>query len=126
MSAREKNRIRTLSRRRTLRNRARRQRELLTTALLLVFIAATCILLLKLTAMRTEADRMNTPLYKYYTTVEISSGDSLWSIAADHRGPGYENIRSYIDKIAAVNHLSGRYLVPGEKLCIPYYSTERL
>ena len=69
MSAREKNRIRTLSRRRTLRNRARRQRELLTTALLLVFIAATCILLLKLTAMRTEADRMNTPLYKYYTTV---------------------------------------------------------
>ena len=126
MSSREKNRLRRLSRRKIKRSRARRQRELITTILLLVFIGITCFLLLKLTAMRADAEKMNTPLYKYYTTVEISSGDSLWSIAASHSSPGYEDICTYVDEIAAVNHLSDGHLVPGEKICIPYYSTERL
>ena len=80
MRTREKQRIRSVSSRRFRRNRARRLRELVTTALLIVFILATCILFFRLTAMRADADRRNTTVSKYYTVVEVSSGDYLWTI----------------------------------------------
>ena len=124
MSTREKKRIQYTGRRRNRRNRARRQRELITTALLVFFILATCILLLKLTAMRAEAEKTNTPVSKYYTTVEVSPGDTLWSIAEAHMDSHYRNVRTYVYEIAGINHLQDDFLTAGQKLCIPYYSAE--
>lgn len=124
MSTAEKKRILIHSRRRQVRSRHRRQRELLMSALLVFFILVTCILLFRLTAMRADAEKRNVPVYKYYTTVEVSSGDTLWSIAEEYYDPGSCDICSYIDEVASINNLKSRYLTVGERLCIPYYSTE--
>lgn len=117
----EKRRIQTLARKRAIRNRLRRQRELLMTALLVFFILATCILLLKITALRADAEKRSIPVYKNYTTVEVCSGDTLWSIAEEHFDPGSCDIYSYMDEVSSINHLRGDYLTAGERLCIPYY-----
>ncbi len=124
MSRTEKKRIQTLARRRNVRNRLRRRREMLMTALLVFFIVATCILLLKITAMRADAAKRSVPVYKYYTTVEVSSGDTLWSIAEEHFDPGCCDIYSYMDEISSINHLTDGYLTAGKRLCVPYYSAE--
>lgn len=52
-----------------------------------------------------------------YTTVSVSPGDTLWSIAAAHAGNG--DIQEAIDRITAVNHLHGATLQPGQHLRIP-------
>ena len=63
-------------------------------------------------------------LYKYYTSIQIHSGDSLWSIAETYMTGEYQNIYDYIDEVREINHLSGDYLQAGSKLCVPYYSSE--
>ena len=52
-----------------------------------------------------------------YTTVTVSPGDTLWSIAAAHSGSG--DVQETIDRITAANHLRGAALQPGEHLRIP-------
>ena len=52
-----------------------------------------------------------------YTTVTVSPGDTLWSIAAKHGGSS--DIQETIDRIAEANHLTPGTLQPGEKLRIP-------
>ncbi|MCI8822992.1 MAG: LysM peptidoglycan-binding domain-containing protein [Lachnospiraceae bacterium] len=65
------------------------------------------------------------PAYKYYANIEIQKGDTLWEIAdaymdADH----YRNWTEYINEVMKLNHMVSDHLVTGEKLIVPYYSTE--
>ena len=64
------------------------------------------------------------PRYKYYTSIQIAYGDSLWSIAEEYRTAEYADIYSYIEEVMEINHLSSDRLQAGDKLCIPYYSSE--
>ena len=52
-----------------------------------------------------------------FTTVVVGHGDTLWSIAAAHTGDA--DVQETIDRIAAVNHLNGATLQPGQHLQIP-------
>ena len=65
------------------------------------------------------------PSYKYYANIEIQRGDTLWEIAdaymdADH----YRNRTEYINEVMRLNHMVTDHLVTGQKLVVPYYSTE--
>lgn len=63
--------------------------------------------------------------YKYYTSIEISSGDSLWSIAEKYRDDHYDSIQDYMDEVVSINHIGNRNrLISGQFLVIPYYSDE--
>ena len=64
------------------------------------------------------------PRYKYYTSVQIEPGDSLWSIAETYRTAEYTDIPAYIEEVKEINHLSSDYLQAGRKLCVPYFSSE--
>jgi len=65
------------------------------------------------------------PEYKYYKSIDIDSGDTLWGIASkmysqDH----YDDINDYIDEVCNINHLDcSSNLIEGESIIIPYYST---
>ena len=62
--------------------------------------------------------------HKYYTTIYIETGDSLWSIASEYATKEYSDLRIYIEEIQQLNGLNGTQLQHGEYICIPYYSTE--
>lgn len=62
--------------------------------------------------------------YKYYTSIQLHSGDTLWSIAETYMTDEYEDIYEYIDEVMEINHLGSDYLQAGSKLCVPYYSSE--
>ena len=91
--------------------------------IMMIFLAAV-LLLLHFTANRTEAEKVNVPTYKYYTSIEVDQGESLWSIASDHMSPEYRDIYDYMSEIASINHLHGDQLDRGQRIIIPYYSTE--
>ena len=58
---------------------------------------------------------------KYYTSVTVRPGDTLWSLAQQY-APEYSDIREYVDELIRINHLySTESLRPGQSLVILYY-----
>lgn len=65
-----------------------------------------------------------TCFYKYYTSVEIRNGDTLWSIASEYVTEEYDNIQEYVTEIKSLNDLKGDTIHTGQFLIVPYYSYE--
>lgn len=64
-------------------------------------------------------------LHKYYTSVTVQPGESLWSIAEEHYILGYDNPSDYIEEVIHINHLTDEdNITSGSTLVIPYYSEE--
>lgn len=59
--------------------------------------------------------------YKSYTSIEIQSGDSLWSIASEHMTEEYGSVQEYMKEIKSLNGLRSDEIHAGKFLVIPYY-----
>ena len=60
--------------------------------------------------------------YKYYTSITVSSEDTLWSIAEKYMDiEHYRTINDYILEVKTMNHLQSDVITYGEHLIIPYY-----
>ena len=114
--------------RKSLRERRKIQRRKLqirAAAALLSLVAVTFLLIFHFTPQNTQADsEPKAPTYKYYTSIRVSSGDTLWDIAREYRTEEYSDISSYIAEVREINHLSSNQITDGMYLCIPYYSEE--
>ncbi|MCM1257175.1 MAG: LysM peptidoglycan-binding domain-containing protein [Roseburia sp.] len=64
--------------------------------------------------------------YKYYTSIVVEKGDTLWDIASQYITPEYADISEYIGEVKCLNHLAGDEIHAGEYLTIPYYSDDVL
>ena len=62
--------------------------------------------------------------FKYYTSVEVSPGDSLWSIAERYLDDHYKDHQKYISEVVSINHLEDDSITSGQYLIVPYYSEE--
>lgn len=65
-----------------------------------------------------------TASHKYYTSVTIEKGDTLWSIASEYMSPEYDGIEDYIMEVRTINHLYSDGIYAGEYLTVPYYANE--
>jgi cell division protein YceG involved in septum cleavage len=65
------------------------------------------------------------PVYKYYTSVRVEKGDTLWSVADKYMDASQTDKASYIREISELNHLSDDEIRAGEYLVVAYYSTEK-
>ena len=111
------------------RNRIRRQRIVRRQ-----FIALACILAIIIftfsfsftTILSGAEGEDHVTNYKYYKTVTVHSGDSVWSIAsANFDEDRYNSINNYICEIYSINGIDSSSIVnAGETLIVPYYSTE--
>lgn len=98
------------------------QKKYTTLLLLLLILGVPCAALLT-TQVQAE-NRPKVPTYKYYTSIQVESGDTLWEIAEEYRTEEYEDINSYIEEVKEINHLTSSHITDGMYLCIPYYTTE--
>lgn len=62
--------------------------------------------------------------YKYYTSIVIRKGDTLWSIAEEYMTEEYDGIEAYIWEIRRVNHISDDRIYTGQYLAIPRYMSK--
>ncbi|MCI8991375.1 MAG: LysM peptidoglycan-binding domain-containing protein [Eubacterium sp.] len=58
---------------------------------------------------------------KYYTSVTIRPGDTLWSIAEEYMPEEYTDTKEYIEEIMELNHLHSYKIHSGGALVVPYY-----
>lgn len=62
--------------------------------------------------------------YKYYKSIVIEKGDTLWNIAKEYRTDAYDSTQEYMEELIRVNNLSSDQIHEGQHLLIAYFDTE--
>lgn len=63
--------------------------------------------------------------YKYYKSIEIKKGDSLWSIAKEYcEDRYYDNTKDYVEELKEINNLKSEKIHYGQRLIVAYYDSE--
>ena len=111
---------------RSRRYRIRRRRQLQRRCLMGVFtLLLILVLAVSYSALRSQARAEDDgERYKYYTSIEIGYGETLWEIAETYAGPEYASLESYIYEVMEINHLKEEKITAGEYLIVPYFSGE--
>ena len=113
--------------RRIRMNRMKRRKELrkhiLTLALTFVLVI-TCSMMFF--TVKTKAQNRDEAIYyKYYKSITVNRGDSLWTYAAEYADEDhYDSYQNYIDEVLQMNSLSSEDITTGQHLVVPYYSVE--
>lgn len=94
------------------------------TSLLLLLLIPVLAAVALLTTQAQAENRNQPASYKYYTSIQVKGGDTLWEIAEQYRTEEYSDIPSYIEEVKEINHLSTSQITDGMYLCIPYYTSE--
>lgn len=104
--------------------RLRRERRMKLLKLSTVIIAAFCMIII-CAASYNVLDTHANDGFKYYTSVTVEAGDSLWQIAGDYIDSHYDSRESYIAEVRSINHLADNDTIyAGQLLIVPYYSSE--
>lgn len=115
------------SERRIRNNRIRRQREMKKNFAL--FLMTVCLIVtcsVALYGFRSDAkDHSTQQTYKYYKSITIDNGDTLWSIAQQYMdSEHYDSVSDYVEEVKSMNALTDDVIHYGEYLVIPYYDSE--
>lgn len=107
-------------------NRIRRKREL--RRHILLFMASACLIVILSVAGGCLISRAQTKdtvnCYKYFTSIQIQKGDTLWTLADRYADEHFKSRESFIREVMRTNHLTDDSLTAGDYLIIPYYSDE--
>jgi nucleoid-associated protein YgaU len=114
---------------RIIRNRLRRQRIFRRQIMMLFAVITLVIVLVSFMKFSFHVDAQSEdfkPQIKYYTSVTVHSGDTLWSLSSEkYSAEHYKDLNSYISEVCKLNHISSADdLKAGESLIMPYYSSE--
>jgi hypothetical protein len=88
-----------------------------------VFVIALFVNFLLPQSIHAKANPVETT-QKYYTSIRIEDGDTLWNIASRNMTDDYTDITAYMDEVCSINHITRDEIHAGEYLTIPYYAAE--
>ena len=100
----------------------RRQRGLF--AVVIILVVALGILLGSSMNALASSDKDVASYNKYYVSIRIESGDTLWTIA-DEYIEGFNLSKSeYIKEVCQINSISEDNIQAGDYIVVPYYSQD--
>ena len=113
---------------RAYKRRLRRQRELrrrIALTVMTVCLIATCVISYHSLTSSANSGEDEVSL-KYYTSVTVMSGESLWTIADEFIDYShYKSKDRYIAEICSINNLQDASDIrAGQRLVVPYYSSD--
>lgn len=111
---------------RSYRRKIRRQKEIRRN--LILMIATILVLVLFAVSFHSitafASNNTEDVSYKYFKSIQVEKGDSLWSIADEYADSvHYDSKKDYISEVKKMNKLMDDTIVSGQYLIIPYYST---
>ncbi len=62
--------------------------------------------------------------YKYYKSIIIQPGDTLWDIALEYKTDDYGSTQEYVDELKEINSLESDSIQESQYLMIAYYDEE--
>ncbi len=91
---------------------------------LVLFMVALFLIVLFVLPERTAAAGNTTGGTYTITSVQITEGDSLWSLASEYYTEEFSSVSDYIAEIKRMNGLSSDVLYAGNYILIPYFAVE--
>lgn len=107
-------------------NKIRRKRELRRRLLILTvsFVLFVSLICLFVSSKSVASDGSEEVLYKYYKSIQIQSGDTLYDLSLEYVNPEFNDTRSFIEEVKFINNLDDNaFLNAGNYIIIPYYDT---
>lgn len=92
------------------------------TAIIVVMVALFLLVLLVLPERTAAAGNATTSTYNI-TSIQIESGDTLWTLAEEYYTEEFSSVPEYVAEIKRMNGLSTDTLYAGSYLLIPHYIT---
>lgn len=100
----------------------RMQKRLIALLLILVFFV---IFFIGNSIITFASDRSGQELHKYYTSVQLQSGDSLWSLSDRYASGSPADRQEFISEVCELNGISAdNTLHSGEYLVVSYYAPQ--
>lgn len=62
--------------------------------------------------------------YKYYKSIAIQNGDTLWEIANEYKTEKYESTEEYVEELKQINALDSDVIHEDRRLLVVYYDSE--
>ena len=92
----------------------------------LVLIMMICLTMFSggILAYAKERETSQPTYYKYYTSICVEAGDTLWGIADRYLSEQTGSHEDYIREVMQMNGLKSTDIRVGDKLTVFYYSTE--
>lgn len=114
----------TKSERRIINNQLKRKKEMqrnISLAILSICLAIAASLCCNGLLSTAEASESAAMEKKYYTSILIENGDTLWEFAEENMGSHYETEAAYIQEVMRINSLKEEKIIAGQHLVIPYF-----
>ncbi len=111
---------------RIIRNKNKRKRELQRCLSICIFTLALVVVFSALFfSSRTKAREAESQAsYKYYKSIIVEKGDTLWNYAKEYGDkPYYSDSSDYVKEVISINSLKNDRITSGQYLILPYYST---
>ena len=108
-------------------NRIRRVRQLRRNIImcLLTFMLVICFSVIFFSFKTKAQGNQEEILYKYYKSIMVSEGDSLWKYAQMYGdNQYYDSYEDYMQEVMNMNFLKDETITIGQYLVIPYYSNK--
>lgn len=87
-----------------------------------ILVVLVSVLILSNTLKTNAKENNNSDREKFYTSILIEEGDSLWSIAEEHRPDKSISIKKYISELKLMNNMESDVIHAGNYLTIYYYN----
>ena len=91
--------------------------------ILVIIISLFLIVLLFLPAKKASANHVVNNTYTI-TSVQVTSGDTLWSIAKEYYSEEFSSLNGLVIEIKRINGLSSDIIYAGNYILVPQYTTE--
>lgn len=110
------------------RSTAKRRREVyvkkITIAVITLFLVLGFSIILGSNFANAEDNSDTTSVqHKYYKSIVIESGDTLWGIAKEYKDAHYSSTYDYIDELMEINNLNTDEIHAGQYLTVSYYDS---
>lgn len=116
-----------ISERRIRNNRLRRRQQLRRNiCMCLMTVIMISVFSTVFFSFKAKAQSNNEKLsYKYYKSITVAAGDTIWDYAEQYADAGYyDSYSSYIKEVMDINHLNDDNIIYGQHIIVPYYSDE--
>ena len=107
-----------------VRKNIKRKREVYLTKSIMMFFSICLVVGVLVFADRgvVKANEEQKPIMKkYYKSIQIEDGDTLWNIANNHKNE--ESIKAYISDLKEINNLKSDAMTACQYLTVPYYES---
>ncbi len=95
-----------------------------TLATAIVILSVMLCFVFSIVIFTTPAQGKEKPRQKYFKSIEIEAGDTLWSIAEEYMSYEYDCTMDYVRELKSMNGLVSDDITEGNSLVIAYYSEE--